>query len=61
VREATNDNNPDLLINAVTLSKTVAERALIRSRIIDPRSWYLPILSTELNKNANLVQNPYYL
>ncbi|MBW4888510.1 RagB/SusD family nutrient uptake outer membrane protein [Mucilaginibacter sp. HMF5004] len=61
VREATNDNNPDLLINAVALSRTVAERALIRSRIIDPRSWYLPILSTELNKNPLLVQNPYYL
>lgn len=61
VREATNDNNPDLLVNAVTLSRTVAERALIRSRIIDPRSWYLPILSTELNRNPNLIQNPYYL
>ncbi|RKR81764.1 putative outer membrane starch-binding protein [Mucilaginibacter gracilis] len=61
VREATNDNNPDLLITAVSLGRTVGERALIRSRIIDPRSWYLPILSTELNRNPLLVQNPYYL
>ncbi|OCX54098.1 hypothetical protein BEL04_07470 [Mucilaginibacter sp. PPCGB 2223] len=60
VREATNDSNPDLLINAVAQSRTVAERALIRSRIIDPRSWYLPILSIELNRNPALVQNPYY-
>lgn len=61
VREATNDNNPDLLISAISLGRTVGERALIRSRIIDPRSWYLPILSTELNRNPLLVQNPYYL
>lgn len=60
VRVATNDNRPDLLVNSVVNSRTVGERALIRARIIDPRSWYLPILKDELDKNPNLVQNPFY-
>lgn len=60
VRVATNDNNADFLVNSVVNSRTVGERALIRARIIDPRSWYLPILKDELDKNPNLVQNPFY-
>jgi hypothetical protein len=60
VRFATNENQPDLLISRVVSSRLVANRAQVRSRIIDPRSWYLPILRDELAKNPNLVQNPYY-
>lgn len=60
VRFATNENRPELLIDRVVPSRSVAERAQVRSRIIDPRSWYLPILRDELARNPNLVQNPYY-
>lgn len=60
VRFATNENQPELLIDRVVASRSVAERAQVRSRIIDPRSWYLPIHRDELAKNPNLVQNPYY-
>jgi hypothetical protein len=60
VRIATNENDPDILISRVVASRLVANRAQVRSRIIDPRSWYLPILRDELAKNPNLVQNPYY-
>ena len=60
VRIATNENNPDILISRVVAGRTVAERAQIRARIIDPRGWYLPISRDELNKNPNLEQNPYY-
>lgn len=60
VRIATNEKNPDFLISRVVTSRTVAERAQIRARIIDPRGWYLPIHRDELNKNPNLAQNPYY-
>jgi hypothetical protein len=60
VRVATNENQPDFLISRVVAGRTVAERAQIRARIIDPRGWYLPIHRDELNKNGNLVQNPYY-
>ncbi|HEX6430933.1 MAG TPA: RagB/SusD family nutrient uptake outer membrane protein [Niastella sp.] len=60
VRVANNEKQPDFLISRVVASRTVAERAQIRARIIDPRGWYLPIHRDELNKNPNLVQNPYY-
>jgi starch-binding outer membrane protein, SusD/RagB family len=60
VRVATNENNPDFLINRVLLGRTVGERSQIRSRIIDPRSWYLPIHRDELNANPKLIQNPFY-
>ena len=60
VRVATNDKNPDFLISRVLQSRSVGDRAQIKSRIIDPRSWYMPIYQTELNRNPNLVQNPYY-
>jgi hypothetical protein len=60
VRVATNENQPDFLISRVVAGRTVAERAQIRARIIDPRGWYLPIHRDELNKNPRLEQNPYY-
>lgn len=60
VRFATNENDPDILISRVVASRLVANRAQVRSRIIDPRAWYLPILRDELAKNPKLVQNPYY-
>ncbi|WP_205509572.1 RagB/SusD family nutrient uptake outer membrane protein [Longitalea arenae] len=60
VRVATNEEQPDLLISRVVAGRTVAERSQIRARIIDPRGWYLPIHRDELNRNPNLVQNPYY-
>jgi hypothetical protein len=60
VRIATNENDPEILLSRVVTSRSVANRAQVRSRLIDPRSWYLPILRTELAINSNLVQNPYY-
>lgn len=60
VRFATNENQPDLLISRVVGSRLVANRAQVRSRIIDPRSWYLPINRDELARNPKLVQNAYY-
>jgi starch-binding outer membrane protein, SusD/RagB family len=60
VRIATNENQPDILISRIVASRLVANRAQVRSRIVDPRSWYLPILREELSRNPNLVQNPYY-
>jgi hypothetical protein len=60
VRVATNDNRLDFLVDNVINSRTVGERAIIRARIIDARSWVLPILKDELDKNPNLKQNPFY-
>jgi len=55
-----NNANPNFLIDRIVQSRSVGDRALVKSRIIDPRSWYMPIYLDELNKNPRLVQNPYY-
>jgi hypothetical protein len=60
IRVANNEKNPDILISRVVAGRTVAERAQIRARIIDPRAWYLPISRDELNRNPNLEQNSFY-
>jgi hypothetical protein len=60
VRIATNENDDNILISRVVASRLVANRAQVRSRIIDPRAWYLPILKDELARNPKLTQNPYY-
>lgn len=60
VRLATNINDPSFLIDRVVQSRTVGDRQLIRSRIIDPRGWYLPIAQSEIQANNQLVQNPFY-
>lgn len=60
VRTATNENDPEILLSRIVSSRSVANRAQVRSRLVDPRSWYLPILRSELAINSNLVQNPYY-
>lgn len=60
VRNATNENDPEILLSRVVTSRSVANRAQVRSRLVDTRSWYLPIRRDELALNPNLVQNPYY-
>lgn len=60
LRVARNDDRPDMLVDLILTSRAVGERSVIRPRIIDSRSWFLPIHIDELNANPNLVQNPYY-
>jgi starch-binding outer membrane protein, SusD/RagB family len=60
VRIATNEQDPDILLSRVVPSRAVADRAQVRSRLIDPNAWYLPIHRDELSRNPNLEQNPYY-
>lgn len=60
VRIATNENDEDILLSRVVNSRAVVDRAQVRSRLVDPRSWYLPIHRDELSRNPKLEQNPYY-
>lgn len=54
------NGRPEALIERIVASRSVAERALTRARVADPRSWFLPIHREELAANSNLIQNPYY-
>ena len=56
------NNNIDLISNRLSESRTMTniDDALWKARVADPMSWYFPINKSELEKNPNLVQNPYY-
>ncbi len=47
----------DILLNKASDAK---ELAIMRSKVIDTMSYYLPIHYNELQNNKNLVQNPFY-
>jgi hypothetical protein len=62
VRFASRDNfaHPELLTKRILGSFSGTTQYLIKVRISDPASWYLPINADALAANPNLVQNPYY-
>ncbi len=49
-----------LFIEQVVQSASASNQAMIRSRLADSNSWYLPIHTDELSVNTFLVQNPFY-
>lgn len=51
----------DVLINAVLAGYPDNARAIIEARILDERTWYLPVSTSELNVNKALIQNSGYL
>lgn len=57
-----NPNYQDLLLDECTNGLTSISAALVRSKMKRniPYSWYLPISTSELEANPNLVQNPAY-
>ena len=62
VRFASRDNfsNTNLLIERIVQSYDGAKQILMRARITNPDSWYLPLNADALTSNLRLVQNPYY-
>lgn len=37
-----------------------AQKRIVKTKLINPLGWYLPIYEGELERNKNLEQNPYY-
>ena len=62
LRYERNPNYQDLLLDECTNGLTSISAALVRSKMKRniPYSWYLPISTSELEANPNLVQNPAY-
>ncbi len=48
------------VITALIMNATADMVLPLTFKFQDPNSWYLPIHRDELERNANLVQNPYY-
>lgn len=48
------------LIEIIIQQAPSTQKLVLASKLSNPLGWYLPILEDELEKNAKLVQNPYY-
>ncbi len=48
------------LINIMVRNAPSTQKRILQTKLTNPLSWYLPIWETELERNKNLVQNPYY-
>lgn len=52
--------NKQLIINMILEGADVKQRPVLRSRVLDTMSYFLPIQQGELDHNPSLVQNPFY-
>ena len=47
-------------INLAIENVPSTQKLVLASKLVNPWGWYLPVYSDELERNRNLVQNPYY-
>ena len=48
------------LIEIIVINVPSTQRRILATKLNNPLGWYFPIHETELERNKNLVQNPYY-
>ena len=52
--------NKQLIIDMILSGADIKQQAILRTRVYDTMSYYLPVQERELIFNQNLVQNPFY-
>jgi len=50
----------DIIINMLLAGADVQQQAVLKTKVFDTMSYYLPIPEREIQYNPNLVQNPFY-
>jgi starch-binding outer membrane protein, SusD/RagB family len=55
-----NFENKQIIIDMILSGADVKQQAILKTKVFDTLSYYLPIAERELIYNQNLVQNPYY-
>jgi tetratricopeptide (TPR) repeat protein len=64
VRIARRQDNVEVISQRLTAARYYGTGAgsegYYKAKVSDPLSWYFPIHKSEMDKNPNLVQNPYY-
>ncbi|MGC9341397.1 MAG: RagB/SusD family nutrient uptake outer membrane protein [Bacteroidales bacterium] len=62
LRAAKRDNfqNKDIIIRMILSGADIKQQAILRTKVFDTMSYYLPIPERELLYNQNLEQNPFY-
>lgn len=48
------------LIEIIIEDAPSTEKLVLAAKLSDPNGWYMPIMQDELERNENLLQNPYY-
>jgi hypothetical protein len=52
--------NKQIIIDMILSGADIKQQAILKTKVYDTLSYYLPIAERELIYNQNLVQNPYY-
>jgi hypothetical protein len=52
--------NKQIIIDMIIAGADIRQQAVLRTKVYDTNSYYLPIPEYEIQYNQNLVQNPYY-
>lgn len=50
----------DKLIEIIVSNVPSTQKRILATKLTNPNGWYLPIYEKEIERNRNLVQNPYY-
>jgi hypothetical protein len=50
----------DKLIEIMVSNVPSTQKRILATKLTNPNGWYLPIFEDEIERNKNLVQNPYY-
>jgi len=49
------------LIEIIVQNVPSTQKRILAAKLTNPNGWYLPVYKTELERNKNLVQNPFYV
>jgi hypothetical protein len=49
------------LIEIIIKNVPSTQKRILAAKLTNPLGWYLPIYKGEIERNKNLVQNPYYI
>jgi len=55
-----NYSRKDKLVEVIIRNVPSTQKRILGSKLSNPLGWYMPIYKYELERNLNLVQNPYY-
>ncbi len=49
------------LISIIVSNVPSTQKRILATKLTNPLGWYMPIFEDEIERNTNLVQNPYYI
>lgn len=51
----------DKLVEIIIKNVPSTQKRILSAKLTNPLGWYLPVYKSEIERNKNLVQNPYYI